>query len=174
MKLEAIVCVDNNWGIGKENKLPWHIPDDLRWFKENTTGKSLILSRVTFDSMPLSVWLDRFPIVISRTSLETDIVEVVKSPLEALTTAEGIGRPTVVVGGSSIYKELADVITRLYLTKIDRKFHCDAFFPVEKYQLDPLELKKYWYDEIPVIERKEPISHTYRILRRRQTLLNLE
>lgn len=117
MKLEAIVCVDNNWGIGKENKLPWHIPDDLRWFKENTTGKSLILGRVTFDSMPLSVWSDRFPIIISKTSLETDIGEVVKSPLEALTTSEGIGRPAVVVGGSSIYKELADVITRLYLTK---------------------------------------------------------
>ncbi|HEY4316478.1 MAG TPA: dihydrofolate reductase [Herbaspirillum sp.] len=129
-RLTIIVATDANRGIGIDNRLPWHLPEDLAHFKRTTTGHPIIMGRKTFDSIgrPLP---NRRNIVITRNPQWTHAgVESAASVAEAavLAGADSNGE-AFIIGGAQIYAESLPLADRLIVTEIARRFDCDAFFP---------------------------------------------
>jgi dihydrofolate reductase len=127
-KISLICAMANNRVIGLNNQMPWHLPADLKHFKETTMGKPIVMGRKTFESIgrPLP---GRRNLVITRNSdYRPDGVEVVSSieeALELLNEAEEI----MITGGGNIYQQTIEMADRLYLTFIDLATDGDAFFP---------------------------------------------
>lgn len=125
--LSLIVAVAENGVIGRDNALPWHISEDLRYFKQVTSGKTVIMGRKTFQSIgrPLP---NRTNIVVSRDpGFAAPGVQVARSLDEALAAA-GQGE-AVVIGGSSLFAEALGRADRFYLTEIHRAYEGDVHFP---------------------------------------------
>ena len=125
--LTIIVATDANNGIGINNTLPWHLPEDLAHFKRLTTGHPIIMGRKTFDSIgrPLP---NRRNIVISRNaSWQHEGVERVGSLAEA--QALVAGGEAFVIGGAQVYQQALPLVDKLVVTRIGRAYECDAFFP---------------------------------------------
>lgn len=135
MILSQIAAMAKNRVIGKDNKLPWHLPEDLRFFKNMTKNKIMIMGRKTFESLPGHL-PDRYHIVISRSHFVADEGDVsfVKSVDEALALAETLipeyDEEVFIVGGGEIYQQTLDRADRLYLTVIDQEVEGDAKFPL--------------------------------------------
>ncbi len=128
MSLSIVVAMDKNRLIGKDNKLPWHLPADLAYFKKITTGKSILMGRKTFDSIgrPLP---NRRNIVISRNSKTLiDGCEVASSIDQALLITSDEDE-VMVIGGASLCEQLLPKVGRLYITKIEGDFDGDVYFP---------------------------------------------
>lgn len=134
MKLAIIVAQAQNRVIGINNNLPWHLPQDLRYFKQVTMGKPIIMGRKTFDSIgrPLP---GRTNIVITRdASYQPDNVKVVNSLEAARDLAESICTidgcdEAMVIGGAQIYEQALALSDRLYLTQVHAEVNGDAWFP---------------------------------------------
>ena len=128
MSLSIVVAMDENRLIGKDNKLPWHLPADLAYFKKITTGKSIVMGRKTYDSIgrPLP---NRRNIVISRNS-KTLITgcEVITSIDEVLSITKDEDE-VMIIGGASLCEQLLPQVSRLYITKIEGEFDGDVYFP---------------------------------------------
>ncbi|MDF2447345.1 MAG: dihydrofolate reductase [Moraxellaceae bacterium] len=133
--LALIAAVAENGCIGIGNKLPWYLPEDLKFFKRVTTGKPVIMGRNTFESLgkPLP---NRTNIVITRNPGYTapDGVKVVGSLDHALAVAEAVAHiagldEIMVIGGAQIYAEALPRIGRMYLTEVKKTVDGDAFFP---------------------------------------------
>ena len=130
--LALIVAIAANGVIGKDNALPWHIPEDLKWFKRNTLGKPVIMGRKTWDSIgrPLP---KRPNIVVTRqTDWSVDGVLVAHSLAEALALAESLAPETdevMVIGGNALFAEALPLCARLYITEIARDYDGDVRFP---------------------------------------------
>lgn len=134
MKLAIIVAQAKNRVIGINNKLPWHLPEDLRYFKQVTMGKPIIMGRKTFESIGRSL-PGRTNIVITRQNdYAPDGVKVVDSLEAAYELAESIGLingidEAMVIGGAQIYASALPKADRLYLTQVDAEIDGDAWFP---------------------------------------------
>lgn len=129
MRIAMIAAMANNRVIGKDNKMPWHLPEDLRHFKAMTLGKPVVMGRKTFESIgrPLP---GRHNIVISRQAdLHIEGVTCVPS-FEAAKQAAGDCEELVVMGGGQLYQQLLPQADRLYLTHINLDVDGDTFFPV--------------------------------------------
>ena len=126
MTISIIVAMTNNRVIGKDNQMPWHLSDDLKNFKKLTLGKTVIMGRLTYDSIgkPLP---NRKNIVLSR-SLKDKKVDVLSNVAEALevTSAE---EEVFIIGGQDIYSQTIKKATKLYITMIDSEIKGDKFFP---------------------------------------------
>ncbi|MFN8847235.1 MAG: dihydrofolate reductase [Bdellovibrionales bacterium] len=134
MIISHIVATDLNGAIGKDNKLPWHLPEDLKFFKATTQGKIMIMGRKTFDSIG-RLLPGRFHIVITRQSLnsENPMLKYVSSLDEALKMAKSlIGQwpeEVFILGGGEIFTQSIDLVDRIYLTKIEKVVEGDCFYP---------------------------------------------
>ena len=127
MSLSLIVAVAENGVIGRDNALPWHIPEDLRYFKQMTSGKTVIMGRKTFQSIgrPLP---NRVNIVVTRDpAFGAEGVTIARSLDDALSKA-GDGE-AMVIGGSSLFLEALPRADRFYLTEIHRAYEGDVHFP---------------------------------------------
>lgn len=130
--LALIVAVAANGVIGKDNQLPWHIPEDLKWFKENTLGKPVIMGRKTWDSIgrPLP---KRPNIVVTRqTDWRAEGAHAAHSLDEALELAAKLApeaEELMVIGGNALFAEALPRAGRLYLTEIRRAYEGDTVFP---------------------------------------------
>lgn len=126
-----LVAADENNVIGKDNKLPWHLPNDLKYFKNISWGLPILMGRKTFDSIgkPLP---GRYNIVITRNSeWKHDGVEVAHSTEEAIAKAKQYQvKELIVIGGAEIFKTSLHKANRIYLTRIHHQFEGDVFFPV--------------------------------------------
>lgn len=137
MILSHIVAVSENGVIGKDNKLLWHFPEDLNYFKKRTVGKVLIMGRKTYDSLgkPLP---KRFHIVVTRhpKSSDHDMVQFVSSLQEAYTLADKLtisGQwpdEVMIVGGGEIYRESLPETNFIYLTRIPGKYEGDTTYDI--------------------------------------------
>lgn len=128
MILSLIVAMSKNGVIGCENKLPWHLPEDLKHFKKVTMGKPVIMGRKTFESIG-RILPGRKNIIISRQrDLKIEGVEVASSLGDAIKLCVGV-EEAFVIGGAQIYLEALPRVTRLYITEIDKEFLGDAKFP---------------------------------------------
>jgi dihydrofolate reductase len=134
MKISLIVAVSRNGVIGIDNQLPWHLPEDLKYFKSVTMGKPIIMGRKTYDSIgrPLP---GRTNIVITRdSSWQTEGVEVAQTLAQAMTLgqlacAQADVDEAMVIGGEQIYRMTLPAADRLYLTEVQAEVEGDAFFP---------------------------------------------
>ncbi|MBQ2847927.1 MAG: dihydrofolate reductase [Clostridia bacterium] len=130
--MKAIVNVDNNWGIGIGDKLLNHIPADMKFFKETTTGNVVVMGRATFMTFPGPKALpNRVNIVITRDeSWSAPDVIVCHSIEELFEQLERYDSDTVyVIGGSSVYQQLLPYCDTAYVTKVDTGKTADKFFP---------------------------------------------
>lgn len=128
MIVSIIAAIARNGVIGREGRLPWHLPVDLRRFREITTGHAVIMGRKTFEGLghPLP---DRTNIVLTRQSgFMANGVIVANSLVAALETVRD-DEEVFICGGAEIYKQSLGRADRLYLTLIDADFEGDAFFP---------------------------------------------
>ena len=134
LTLSLIVAMDRNRVIGCDNALPWHLPEDLKYFKSVTMGKPIVMGRKTFESIgrPLP---GRLNVVITRNpGWQHPGVVVAHSLSEALVLA-GNDPPSreagevMVIGGEQIYRAAIEQASRLYITRVDTEVEGDAFFP---------------------------------------------
>ena len=166
MILSVIVAMAHNRVIGLNNKMPWHLPADLAWFKKNTLNKPVIMGRKTFESIgrPLP---NRHNIVISRQieSIDNKISNVswVKSIDEAISLAQKQQPDEVfIIGGGNIYQQVLPLIERLYLTHIDAELQGDTYFPDY--------LSEQWqviYQEDHQADEKNSYPYQFQILQRK-------
>jgi len=139
MILCAIVAVSENSVIGKQGGLPWRISEDLRYFKELTTGKIIIMGRKTYESLgrPLP---NRTHFILSRQKQDVPATCFLFSSLdEALTEARARARESeevFVIGGGEIYREALPQVQRLYLTRVHKEIEGDTYFPKVDLQND--------------------------------------
>ena len=128
--LSIIVAKAKNNIIGKDNKLFWNIPEDLKRFKKLTTGHVIIMGRKTFESIG-RVLPDRKHIIFSQNrglKYDDPNVEVVHSMLEIKEYIDN-DEENFVIGGAMIYNLLMPHVSKMYVTEIDKDFEGDAFFP---------------------------------------------
>lgn len=124
--ISIIAAVSDNGVIGSDNKLLWHISEDMRHFKTITMGHKIVMGRKTFESMgkPLP---GRDNIVLSRQNIKIDGCKVVNSLEEALKTQSD--EEIFIIGGSQIYSKAISLAHRLYITEVHCHYEGDAFFP---------------------------------------------
>lgn len=128
--LSIIVAKAKNNIIGKENKLLWHLPEDLKRFKNLTIGHTIIMGRKTFESIG-RILPDRKHIILSQNpdfKVNEPNVEIAHSPSDLKTYMEG-EEESFVIGGAMIYNLLMPYVSKMYVTEIDKDFEGDAFFP---------------------------------------------
>jgi dihydrofolate reductase len=153
--LSIIVAIAKNNAIGKDNRLLWHIPEDLKYFRQVTSGHAVIMGRKTFESIgkPLP---NRRNIVVSRTLPPQDGITVVPSVAEAL---QHVANETeaFVIGGGAIYHETLPLAQKLYVTRVHENFPADTFFP----DIDPAE----WQEIVRTdFERGAQFPHAFSFL----------
>jgi dihydrofolate reductase len=126
-RLIAIVAMSANRVIGREGKLPWHYPEDLKFFKRTTLGHPILMGRATFDSIgrPLP---GRQNIVLSRTMAPREGVTVIREVSE-LSQVCGEAETVFVIGGARVYEELLPQCDGLYLTYITKDYEGDVLLP---------------------------------------------
>ena len=128
--LSIIVAKAKNNIIGKDNKIIWHLPEDLKHFKNITTGHTIIMGRKTFESLG-RVLPNRKHIIFSNNpsfNVNDENVKVVHSLLEIQDLIEG-KEEAFVIGGAMIYNFLMPYVKKMYVTEIDKEFEGDTFFP---------------------------------------------
>lgn len=139
--ISAIVAVDNNWGIGYNGELLEHIPEDLKYFKELTTGHVVVMGSKTWDSLPHKPLKDRLNLIISskprevlgEMSIRIDMSEAITRMVHAY--ADQPINPDddldwFIIGGGSIYEQLLPFCDRVYVTKIYKDHdNVDTYFP---------------------------------------------
>ena len=131
-----IVAVDKNNGIGKKGKLPWHVPEDLKYFKRETLGATVIMGRVTYESIG-ALLPKRENIVISRQGRIAARVPTVSSLSQAFERAKINGTSRVfVIGGKQIYEEALPFCNTVMMTRIPGNHECDTFFPELDFERD--------------------------------------
>lgn len=129
MKLTMIAAIGKNNELGKDNKLLWHLPQDMKFFREQTKGHTIIMGRKTFESLP-GLLPHRHHIVISRSHPDLPKeVEIFDSPDAFIEAYQDTEEEIFVIGGAMIYKEFLPCAYRLLLTEIDQDYDADAFFP---------------------------------------------
>ena len=129
--LAAIWAQDQSGLIGRNNKLPWNLPNDLAHFKGLTLGKTIIMGRKTFDGLGKKPLPKRQNIILTRdTSYSTEANILLFHQVEdVLSFVKGSDKDSMIIGGSSIYKLFEPYIEELYVTRIHEYFEGDAYFP---------------------------------------------
>lgn len=159
MIISLVVAMDRNGLIGRNNQLPWRLPADLRYFKEITMGKSIVMGRITFESIgrPLP---GRKNIVLTKNVDYTASGCIITHSIEEALEAAGEGE-VMVVGGAILYRQLMAKANRIYLTEIDTTFDGDTYFPnINK--ANWREVKRRWYEP----DSKNPYRYAFVILER--------
>lgn len=157
--MNAIVVVDKNWAIGKNGDLLVHLPGDLKYYKEKTTGKVIVVGRKTLESFPNGKPLpNRVNIVVTRNeNYEADGCIICRSKEEVLEKIKEYDDENIfIAGGSEIYNQFMDECDAFFVTKIDENYEADRYFP----NLDEMGYKVSW--ESPIQEEK---GITYRFLK---------
>lgn len=151
MTLSIIVAIASDGAIGRANDLLWHLPADLKRFKELTTGHTILMGRKTFESLPRGPLPNRRNIIISR-SLPTqpgaEVYPTIQQAMEACASDEEV----FIIGGGEIYRQLLPNTERIYLTRVQASFpDAEVFFP----ELDPTEWIEETREVYPRDERNE-------------------
>ncbi len=128
--MKAIVCVDKKWGIGKNNNLLFNLPEDMRRFREETSGKVVIMGLNTFKSLPNGPLKNRVNIVLDPANQPIKGVTVVSSLYKlSLEAAQYNLNDLFIIGGASIYQQLVLFCSEVLVTKVDADGKADRFFP---------------------------------------------
>jgi dihydrofolate reductase len=127
--ISIIVAVSEDWGIGKDNELLWHISEDMKRFKSLTLGNTVIMGKKTWESLPRRPLPGRKNVVLTDNPNETIINSVTAYSLDdALSKCEP-GEEIFIIGGGSIYRQFMSIADRLFITHVHRKAPADIYFP---------------------------------------------
>jgi dihydrofolate reductase len=127
--LYAIAAMARGRVIGHGNALPWRVPEDLRFFKTMTVGHSIIMGRKTYESTGKPLPQRRNIVITRQAGYVAPGCEVVGTLEEAVALARTSDPSPFIIGGAEIYRQALPMLTRMYLTFIDREVPGDAFFP---------------------------------------------
>jgi dihydrofolate reductase len=156
MTISLIVAVSENNIIGRNNQLPWHLPDDMKFFKDKTMGHCVIMGRKNYDSIPEKYrpLSGRTNIVITRThGLKIPDVIVAYSLNEALEIArEKKETECFIIGGGEVFKQAITLCDKIYLTRIHHRIEGDVYFP---------ELIKEEWREVTRTDHPKDEKHAY-------------
>jgi len=168
-RIAYVVALDANRLIGRDNALPWRLPDDMRWFREQTLGKPCIMGRKTYDSLPerFRPLPGRDNIVVTRNRDYAAPGALVVHSLDDALAAAGAAEEIIIVGGAELFRALLPRVERLYLTQIhaaveDAGTATGVFFP----PFDMDEWRVVYRQAHPADER-HPFAFTWLILERR-------
>lgn len=154
--ISIIVAIAENRAIGKDNRLLWHISNDLKRFKKLTTGHTLIMGRNTFLSLPGGPLPRRSHIVISDVPGETFAGCEMASSVEQALHMAGDSEECFVIGGGMVYAQFLPLAGKLYLTRVHHHFEADTFFP----EIDFSQWKAIHTEEVEADDKNE-FPHTY-------------
>jgi dihydrofolate reductase len=161
--VSLVVAMAENRVIGRDNRMPWHLPADLAHFKALTMGKPIIMGRLTWESLPGLLPGRRHIVLTHDRGYSAPGVTLVHSLAEALDAAGAVDE-VMVVGGARLYAEALPLADRIYLTLVHGVFEGDARFPA----IDPAE----WIEtsrEHHAPDDRNPCPYTFLTLRRRET-----
>jgi dihydrofolate reductase len=127
--ISIIVAVSDDWGIGKENELLWHISEDLKRFKRLTTGNTVIMGKKTWESLPKRPLPGRKNVVLTDIPYEKIEGAVTAYSIDDSLSKCDINEEIFVIGGGSVYRQFMLVADRLYITHVHRKAPADVYFP---------------------------------------------
>ena len=129
--ISAIVAVDNNWGIGFNGDLLEHIPEDLKYFKELTSGHCVMMGRKTWDSLPKKPLPNRINYIISNRQPAILGDNIIRFQMDdAITFLNYAWEDVFIIGGGTIYEKLLPLCDRVYVTKIFKDHdQVDTYFP---------------------------------------------
>jgi dihydrofolate reductase len=160
--ISLIAAMADNGVIGIENRLPWKLPADMKWFRRHTLGKPVVMGRKTFESFGGRTLPDRLNIIVtSDRSYQVPGAIVVHSIDEALSAAGEVAE-VMIIGGASFYEQMLPRADRFYLTLVHAEVEGDAWFPefdrsewqeVDRHDFDADEKNDYPYS-FTVLERK--------------------
>jgi dihydrofolate reductase len=150
MKISIIVAVSENNVIGKKGKLPWHLPADLRHFKQITWGHTLIMGQKTNESMAKPLPGRKTIVLSDNPKYKAKGCYVANSVKEALDLAKHLKESEVfIAGGGSVYKQFLPLADKIYLTRIHHNFDGDVFFPeIDRKKWKQVALKNNDKDKI--------------------------
>ena len=140
MAVIIIAALDSNRVVGKNNKLPWHIPEDFKHFKRTTLNHPVVMGRKTFESIGSRPLPHRPHVIVSRTMPKSDQVEVSRSLEEAIRLAQTYGEDVFICGGVEIYKQAIPLSDQMILSHIDGQHDGAAYFP--NFELSEWEITK--------------------------------
>jgi len=135
MNCAIIVAMDQEWGIGKNNSLPWHLPDDLLFFKKTTNGHVVVMGRKNYESIPekFRPLPNRENVVLTtNTNFKAPNCKIFHSLNDCLTHYEQEKLQNIFfIGGGELYRQILalNIINELYITHIDGSYNADVFFP---------------------------------------------
>lgn len=125
-----IVAMDKNRLIGADNDMPWHLPNDLQFFKEKTTNHTIIMGRKTFDSIGRVLPNRKHIVLTRRDDTFPNEVTVMRSIADVIEfTQSNPDEEIFIIGGANIYEQFLPYVDRLYITQIEAAFTGDTYFP---------------------------------------------
>jgi dihydrofolate reductase len=154
--ISMIAAVAENMAIGKNNQLLWHIPEDLKRFKQITQGCTVIMGRKTWDSLKIKPLPNRDNIILTNTLINPPNGAIVVNSVEDALGFCQAEKENFIIGGEMIYRVFLPIAQKLYITKINARFEADTFFP---------EIDHSWelISEVPGSSEKE-LSFTFTYL----------
>ncbi len=129
MKISIIAAMTRDRVIGIKNTLPWKLPADMKWFRQHTLGKPVVMGRKTYESFGARPLPDRLNIVVTRDpNYDAGEATVATSIDDAIQKAGDVDE-IMIIGGASFYEQTLPIADRMYLTKVDADIEGDAWFP---------------------------------------------
>lgn len=163
--ISIIVAVSDDWGIGKDNELLWHISEDLKRFKRLTLGKTVVMGKKTWESLPRRPLPGRKNVVLTDNPNES-----IENSVTAYSIEDALGKcekneEIFIIGGGSIYRQFMQVADRLYITHVHKKAAADIYFP----EID-LNVWEVTEKEEFITDGEECIPYTYTIYERKNRI----
>jgi len=160
--ISLIVAIAENYAIGKDNELLWHIPGDLKRFRKLTMGHCVIMGKRTWESLPVRPLKGRTNIVLTDNTSDLFDGGIAAFSIEDAVQKCKNDTEIFVIGGGSVYNQFLKIAERLYITHVHRKFEADTFFPeIDPAVWEPVETEKLSPGE------EIDFSYTYVIYQRR-------
>lgn len=161
MIVSLIWAMARNRVIGVENRLPWKLPADMRWFREKTMGKPIVMGRKTFESFGAKPLPGRHNIIITRDANFKAVGATVVNGVEDALAAAGDAEEVMIIGGAQLYAQMLPRAQRLYLTLVDAEPAGDALFP----EINEQAWREVEREEHPADE-KNPHAYSFIMLER--------
>lgn len=162
MNIALIAAMTDDGIIGSQNRMPWHLPSDMKWFRQHTLGKPIVMGRRTFESFGAKPLPQRHNIVVTRDrgyqAGGITVAHDIESALQAATPAGEL----MIIGGASFYAQLLPRARRLYVTYVHTLIRGDAWFP----HFNPDNWRETQRRSCPA-DDKNPYAHTFVVLERR-------
>ena len=149
MNITLIAAIGKNRELGRDNDLIWSIPEDLKFFRDNTVGKHIVMGMNTLNSLP-RLLPNRKHIVLTRRDIELDSsIKIVHSIEELLQYIESLNEEVMVIGGAQIYSQMIEYANKMLLTEINDEEVADVYFPEFSLEnWDRLLISEHQYENI--------------------------